>query len=99
MNEETKSMFGTGQIGRFLSALLSLGALTMFFYVLSMCGIFPLSELFGPNKQYEQGWALFFFLIFGAPCLVLFLAGLLPWLKWAQGRRKKKKAATPSSFS
>lgn len=94
MKGEAKSM--VGWIGRFLSALLSIGALAMFFYILYKCGIFPLSEIIGPNKEYEQGWALFFFLIYGVPCLVLFIAGLMPWIVWTQDRRKKKKAATSS---
>jgi hypothetical protein len=93
MNEETKNLLG--RIGRLLSACLSLGALAMFFYILFKCGILPLREIIGPNKEYEQGWALFFFLIFGIPCLVLFIAGLVPWILWDQNRRKKKKAATP----
>lgn len=92
MNEETKNVFG--QIVRLLSACVSLGALVMFFYILYKSGILPPSEISGPNKQYEQGWALFFFLILGIPCLAVFAAGLAPWIIWGRNRRKQRKAGT-----
>ncbi len=89
MNEETKKTIG--KTGRLLSACLSIGALAMFFYILYKSGIFSLSIIVGPNKEYEQGWGLFFFLIFGIPCLVLFMAGLVPWIIWFHNRRKEKR--------
>lgn len=91
MNEETKNILR--KIGRLFSACLSIGALAMFFYILLKSGILPVSTITGQNREYEQGWALFFFLIFGIPCLLLFMAGLVPWIVWFHNHRKKKKEA------
>jgi len=80
-----------GKIGRILSACLSASALAMFFFILFKSGILSLGTITGQSRAYEQGWALFFFLIFGIPCLALFMAGLVPWIVWFHNRHKEKK--------
>gem|GEM_PF-813512 len=87
----SESVFGW--IGLLLSGLLSLAALAIFIYILFKSGILPISNIIGQNKEFERGWALFFFLILGIPCLVLFMAGLVPWITWFHNRRKTKKEA------
>lgn len=86
------------QMGLFLSACLAVAGLVGF-VIVSQMGILPSHNPLGHSKEFEQGWALFFFLLLGIPCLMVFFGGLTPWIVWFMRSRKNTAASADGSES
>jgi protein-S-isoprenylcysteine O-methyltransferase Ste14 len=72
----------------FLSGCFSIAGIVGLFYVITM-GVMPPQDSVGQSKEFVLGWTLFFSLILGVPCLLAFIAGLIPWILWFRKSRNE----------
>ncbi|OPY84454.1 MAG: hypothetical protein A4E72_02221 [Syntrophus sp. PtaU1.Bin208] len=79
MNRKGQGFFA--KVGLFFSACLSLAGMAGLLVVIRM-GLLPSGNPMGHSDEYQQGWALFFLLFLGMPCLLAFIGGLIPLISW-----------------